>query len=84
MPQYFNIEDLAEVAKWFVIMLTESAPQCGFESCCDHHSNHAWNGMELLSEKTGILIADRLALLHVFLRSIMLHSNKGTSRIYAH
>ena len=45
MPLYFNIEDLAEVAKWFVIMLTESAPQCGFESCSDHHSNHAWNGI---------------------------------------
>ena len=45
MPLYFNINDLAEVAKWFVIMLRESAPQCGLESCCDHHSNHAWNGI---------------------------------------
>jgi hypothetical protein len=42
------------------------------------------HGMELFSEKTGILIADRLALPHFFPRSIMLHSNKGTSRIYAH
>jgi hypothetical protein len=31
MPLYFSIDDLAEVAKWFVIMLTEYAPQCGFE-----------------------------------------------------
>jgi hypothetical protein len=45
---HHNIEDLAEVAKWFVIMLKESAPQCGFESCCDHHSNHAWNGIYLV------------------------------------
>jgi hypothetical protein len=36
------------------------------------------HGMELFSERTGILIANRLALLHFFLRSIMLHSNKGT------
>ena len=40
--------------------------------------------MELFSERTRFLIADRLALFHVFLWSIMLHSNKGTSRIYVH
>ena len=40
------------------------------------------HGMELFSERMGFLIVDRLALLHFFLRSIMLHSNKGTRRIY--
>jgi len=40
--------------------------------------------MELFSERTGFLIADRLALLHFFLKSIMLHSDKASIQRYAH
>jgi hypothetical protein len=50
----------------------------------DENTIVTMHGMELFSERTGFLIADRLALFHFFLKSIMLHSNKETSRIYAH
>ena len=78
MPLYFNIEDLIEVAKWFIIMHRSVVSNRVVIIIVTMH------GMELFSERTGFLIADRLALLHFFLESIMLHSNKGTSRIYAH